>query len=161
MARALGVSELIIGLTIVAVGTSMPEAVTSILAARRGERDIAVGNIVGSNIFNLLAVLGITALFSPNGITVAQKALHFDVPVMVGASLACLPIFLRGRITRWEGGLLFGYYVAYVVFLVLDATDAAALPQYVDVMLFVVPLSLVTLVVAMFRTLRARHRAGI
>jgi len=92
-ARAMGVSELIVGLTIVAAGTSLPEIATSILAAARGERDIAVGNVVGSNLFNILIVLGLTALVSPDGVAVAPGALDFDLPVMVAVAVACLPIF--------------------------------------------------------------------
>ncbi|PZQ27424.1 MAG: sodium:calcium antiporter, partial [Ectopseudomonas oleovorans] len=107
LARALGISELVIGLTVVAIGTSLPELATSILAAIKGERDIAVGNIVGSNIFNLLCVLGLASLVSPAAISVSPNALAFDFPVMIAVAVACLPIFFAGyRINRWEG-LLF------------------------------------------------------
>ncbi len=107
LARALGLSDLVIGLTVVAVGTSLPELATSILAAVRGERDIAVGNIVGSCLFNLLCVLGLAALVAPQGIPIPDNALAFDFPVMIAVSLACLPIFFTGYcIERWEG-LLF------------------------------------------------------
>ncbi len=103
-ARALGVSELVIGLTIVAVGTSLPEAATSVLASIRGERDIAVGNVIGSCLFNILCVLGLGAMVSPVGITVPAEALEFDIPVMIAVAVACLPILGRGhRISRWEG----------------------------------------------------------
>ena len=96
-----------IGLTIVAVGTSLPEVATSVIAALKGESDIAVGNVVGSNIFNLLGVLGIGALVSPNGIFVAQPVLQFDLPVMVFVALVTLPVFyIDSRISRIEGGLL-------------------------------------------------------
>jgi len=105
------VSELIIGLSIVAVGTSLPEIATSIIATLRGERDIAVGNVVGSNLFNILAVLGLSSVVSPSGVAVAPEALRFDLPVMIGAAIACLPIFFTGnRIARWEGALFFAYY---------------------------------------------------
>ena len=90
LARALGLSELVIGLTVIAIGTSLPELATSILAAIRGERDIAVGNIVGSNLFNLLCVLGLASLVSPTLIKVSDAALAFDFPVMIGVALACL-----------------------------------------------------------------------
>ena len=126
---ALGVSDLVIGLTIVAAGTSMPEVVTSIVASVRGQRDIAVGNVVGSNIFNLLGVLGLSSLVSPDGMAVSAAALHFDIPVMTAVALACLPVFFTGQtIARWEGGLFLGYYVAYTAYLVLAAQqhDAAA-----------------------------------
>ena len=160
-ARALGVSDLILGLTIVAAGTSMPEAVTSVVASLRGQRDIAVGNVVGSNIFNLLAVLGLSSLVSPGGMAVSAAALHFDIPVMTAVALACLPVFFTGQtIARWEGGLFLGYYVAYTVYLVLAAQQHDALPVYGRVMMaFVVPVTAVTLVLLAARGWR-RRRAG-
>ena len=156
IATALGVSELIVGLTIVAAGTSMPEVATSIIATLRGERDIAVGNVVGSNIFNILAVLGASALVSPDGIGVPHAALVFDLPVMVIVALACLPVFFSGReISRAEGALFFAYYVAYTVYLVLNSTQHDALPAFSAAMFwFVIPLTLVTLVVSL-----RRHRS--
>ncbi len=118
IARSLGISELVIGLTLISAGTSLPEVATSIIAAVRGERDIAVGNVVGSNLFNILAVLGITALVTPAGIKVAPAALHFDLPVMIAVSVACIPVFLSGaRISRGEGGCFLVGYVSYVAFL--------------------------------------------
>lgn len=158
MARILGISELVIGLTIVAVGTSLPEMATSIIASRRGERDIAVGNIVGSNIFNILVVLGLTAVFAPSGVPVPAPALVFDFPVMIAASIACLPIFLRRHeMARWEGALFFGYYVAYTIYLLLHAAKRAALPYYSGLMLwFVIPLTAVTILTVLYREIRAR-----
>lgn len=149
IARVLGISELIIGLTVVAAGTSLPEVATSIIAAIRGERDIAVGNVVGSNIFNILAVLGLTALTGPSGIGVSPAALHFDIPVMIAVAAACLPVFFTGHlIARWEGALFLGYYAAYVLYLILNAVHHAALPAFSAVMLlFVLPLTAVTLLV--------------
>lgn len=162
LAQALGLSELIIGLTIVAAGTSMPEVATSIVAAIRGERDIAVGNVVGSNIFNLLAVLGLTSLVAPDGVPVPAAALAFDLPVMTAVAVACLPVFFTGfRIARWEGALFLGYYAAYVLYLILDATQHDALPLFSNVMLlFVVPLTVLTLVVLVVRQRRARRAAA-
>src|SRR5690606_23958592 len=93
IASALGVSELIIGLTIIAAGTSLPEVATSVIAGLRGERDIAVGNVVGSNLFNIMVVIGATAAISPGGLDVAAPAINFDIPVMVAAATLCLPIF--------------------------------------------------------------------
>ncbi|MDX1253122.1 MAG: calcium/sodium antiporter [Gammaproteobacteria bacterium] len=149
IARLLGVSELIIGLTIVAAGTSLPEVATSIVAALRGERDIAVGNIVGSNLFNILAIAGIASAVTPDGLEVAASLIHFDIPVMIAVALACLPIFASGhRIARWEGALFLGYYAAYVLYLILAATQHATLPAFSAVMLgFVLPLTAVTLIV--------------
>jgi cation:H+ antiporter len=154
-ARALGVSELVIGLTIVAVGTSLPEVATSLVAALRGERDLAVGNVIGSNLFNVLAVLGLTGLVAPGGLRVAPAISRFDLPVMLAVCFACLPIFARRhRLARWEGLLFLGYYVAYVLYVVLAATEHDALPRYSAVMLeFVLPLTAVTLAVLLFRAL--------
>ncbi|MDX1568531.1 MAG: calcium/sodium antiporter [Longimicrobiales bacterium] len=155
-AMALGVSELVIGLTIVAAGTSLPEVATSVLASVRGERDIAVGNVVGSNIFNLLAVLGLGSLVAPGGIPVSTGALTFDIPVMIAVAIATLPLFFTGhRISRWEGGLFLAYYVAYTVYLALDATDHAALPAFGTAFLwFLLPLTVVTVGVFTVRALR-------
>jgi cation:H+ antiporter len=149
LARALGLSELVIGLTVIAIGTSLPELATSILAAIRGERDIAVGNIVGSNIFNLLCVLGLASLVSPDAIGVAANALAFDFPVMIAVALACLPIFFTGyAINRWEGLLFVAYYVAYTVYLVLVSTGRPLAEVFGDAMIgYVVPLTMVTLLV--------------
>jgi len=154
IARLVGLSELTIGLTIVAAGTSLPEVATSVVASFKGERDIAVGNIVGSNIFNLFAVLGTASLISPRPLPVPAAALTFDLPVMVAVSMACLPIFFAGlRIPRWIGAVFLAYYVAYVAFLVLDATDHAALPVFSGAMLlYVVPLTLVAVSIVLLRS---------
>lgn len=156
-AMAMGLSELVIGLTVVAVGTSLPEIATSVLSALRGQRDLAVGNIVGSNIFNLLLVLGGTALLAPGGVPVEPAAIRFDLPVMTVVALACLPIFFRGhRIDRWEGALFLAYYLAYVAYLLFAASDHDALPDYRRVMTsFVLPLTGVTLAVVAWQGLRA------
>ncbi len=153
-AKAMGVSDLIIGLTIVAAGTSMPEVATSITAAIKGERDIAVGNVVGSNTFNILGCLGLSGLVSGDlGLTLAPSLLAFDIWVMLAVALACLPVFMTGReIARWEGGVFLGYYVAYVAYLILAAQQHDALQAFSGAMLgFVVPLTVVTLVVVMIR----------
>jgi cation:H+ antiporter len=153
IARALGVSEVVIALTIIAAGTSLPELATSIVAALRGERDIAVGNVIGSGLFNLLAIGGIAALVTPGGLSVAPSVLSFDLPMMVAVALACLPIFATGhQISRWEGALFFAYYIAYVTYLILAATTHAALPIFSGIMLaFVLPLTVVTLIVLLLR----------
>lgn len=141
--RVLGVSELVVGLTVVAVGTSLPELATSVVAAVRGERELAVGNVVGSNLFNLLAVLGLGALLSPAGLTVAPAALAFDLPVMTAAAVACLPVFYTRRlVSRWEGALLLGYYAAYLVYVMAATAAHDALPLFNRTMLyFVLPLT--------------------
>ena len=153
-AKALGVSDLIIGLTIVAAGTSMPEVATSVAAALKGERDIAVGNVIGSCTFNILACLGISSIVSGNlGLVMAPSLMAFDIWVMLAATVACLPIFMTGReIARWEGAVFLGYYVAYVTYLILSAQEHAALEPYSRVMMsFVIPLTLITLVVMFIR----------
>lgn len=149
-ARFLGISDLVVGLTIVAVGTSLPEIATSALAALRGERDIAVGNVIGSNLFNILAVLGVTGLVSTHGIPVAEAARNFDLWVMLAVAVACLPIMLTGReIARWEGAVFLGYYAAYTAYLVLAAQHHSALPAYSLVMLgFVLPITVLTIAVS-------------
>jgi cation:H+ antiporter len=161
IAQALGVSQLVIGLTIVAAGTSLPELATSAVATFRGERDIAVGNVVGSNIFNILTVLGITAVSSGSGIVIPSAVLNFDLPVMVAVAVACLPIFLTGNvISRWEGLLFTGYYVAYATFLILRAADHALLGLFSQVMLlFVMPLTMVTLALVVIKSWPRDRRA--
>jgi cation:H+ antiporter len=158
IARAVGVDEAVIGLTIIAAGTSLPEIATSVLASVRGERDIAVGNVVGSSIFNIMGVLGLTALVAPDGVSVAPSILNLDLPLMLAAAVACLPIFFTGyQIARWEGGVFVAYYAAYTSYLILNATQHAALPGYSSVMLlFVLPLTAITLAVISVRELRAR-----
>ncbi len=157
LATAWGVSELLIGLTIVAIGTSLPEVATTLAAAARGQRDIAVGNVVGSCTFNIISVLGISSLVSREGIPVSAQALQFDIPVMIGVAVACLPVFYTGgTISRWEGALFLGYYVAYTVYLILHATGHGALPLLHHAMLwFVIPLTAVTLVVHCWHCLRS------
>ncbi len=160
IATALGVSELVMGLTVVAVGTSMPEAVTSVVAAWRGERNIAVGNVIGSNLLNILWVLGIASAVAPSGVSVPAAALSLDIPVMIAVAVACMPIFVRGNvIARWEGALFLGYFVAYIAYLLLDASQHSALPTFSALMLgFVVPLTAVTLVVITVHSMRANRR---
>jgi cation:H+ antiporter len=153
-AKALGVSDVVIALTIVAAGTSMPEVATSIAAALKGERDIAVGNVVGSNIFNILGCLGISGLVAGGaGLVVAPSLLAFDIWVMLAVALACLPMFITGgEIARWEGGVFAGYYVAYVSYLILAAQQHDALGDFSNIMLgFVLPLTLITLLVVLVR----------
>ena len=162
IARWLGLSELIIGLTIIAIGTSLPELATSVIAAIRGQRDIAVGNVVGSNLFNILSVLGITAIIAPAGVGVSQAALRFDIPVMTAVAVACLPVFFNGyRIARWEGGLFLAYYIAYAGYLALGAAEHPALPVISGAMLgFVIPLTVVTLAVVIARQIHPGRPAA-
>ncbi len=162
IATSLGVSELVIGLTIIAAGTSLPEVVTSLVAAIRGERDIAVGNVVGSNIFNILCVLGLASAISPTGVGVSAAALELDIPVMIAVAVACLPIFFTGHIiSRWEGGIFFGYYCAYTAYLVLTATGNDFGIALRDVMIvFVIPLTIITMMVGVVRSFRQPRAAN-
>lgn len=147
IAEDLGLSTLVIGLTLVALGTSLPEIATSLIAALRGERDLAVGNVVGSNVFNILGVMGISSLVSPEPLTISTAAVRFDLPIMLAVAIACLPIFFTGRlIARWEGAVFVAYYCAYLLYVVLRATEHDALGAYSAVMLlFVLPLTVLTL----------------
>jgi cation:H+ antiporter len=153
LAIALGFSELVIGLTIVAVGTSLPELATSAVAAARGERDMAVGNAVGSNIFNVLAVLGVTAVIGAGGITIAPAALSFDIPIMIAVAIACVPVFFSGHaIDRWQGALFVALFAGYMTYLVLDGIGHAALRGFSSVMAaFVLPLVALTLALVFYR----------
>lgn len=160
IALDLGVSELVIGLTVVAVGTSLPEFATSMLAAFRGERDIAIGNVVGSNIFNLLCVLGASGLLADKGIPVSDASLRLDFPVMLAASFVLLPIVWNGfTIKRWEGLLLGFFYIVYVAYLILDSNDHEASSVVGPAALFVSGLVLLTLCVAGYQGWR-RHQAS-
>jgi cation:H+ antiporter len=162
IAHGLGLSELVISLTIVAAGTSLPELATSVLAAYRGERDIAVGNVVGSNIFNILCVLGLSSGIPPHGVAVAPAALGFDIPVMTAVALACLPLFITGGVvSRWEGAVFLAYYVAYTVYLVLAAQHHDSVATYGLAMRWVVlPLTALTVLVLLLRDLRQRKRSA-
>ncbi|WP_337871518.1 calcium/sodium antiporter [Meiothermus sp.] len=120
LARGFGVPELVIGLTIVALGTSLPEVAASITAALRREPDIALGNIVGSNIFNILGILGITALVQPVGLP--WENIQRDMWVMLLASVLLWPFLATGfRLGRREGGVFLGLYVAYIAFLIVTS----------------------------------------
>lgn len=157
IARKLNMSELLIGLTIVAVGTSLPEVVASVMASIKGERDIAVGNVVGSNLFNMMCVLGLTAIVVPEGVPVPQTAIWQEFPVMIAVCAICLPIFFTGgRIERWEGAMLFGYYILYTTYLVLGAIESPYAPMLGKAMLFgLVPLTILILTVSVLNSLRS------
>jgi cation:H+ antiporter len=116
IAREFGISEAVIGLTIVAVGTSLPELATSVVAAFRRQAEIALGNVVGSNIFNILGILGLTAVVVP--VPVEPSMASFDIPFMLGVSLALVAlILLAGRIGRIAGVAMLAIYTGYVAWL--------------------------------------------
>lgn len=124
-AMSLGMSELVIGLTIVAMGTSLPEIATSLIAAKRGESDLSVGNIVGSNILNVFAILGSSSVVSATGLTVPAEAIQFDIPLMILVSSACVPLFwTHGKITRLDSFILISGYILYTAYLILGATGS-------------------------------------
>jgi cation:H+ antiporter len=160
IATAFGVTHLVIGLTIVAAGTSLPEVVTSIVAGLRGQRDIAIGNVIGSNIFNLLAVLGFTGVIAPAGLAVPASALSMDIPVMLAVAVLCLPIFIGYSINRWEGILFLGYYALYATYLFLQASRHDALLQYRGFIFVVLPLTLITLLSMRAYARRTRRRGN-
>ncbi|MCF8977078.1 MULTISPECIES: calcium/sodium antiporter [Pseudomonas syringae group] len=153
----LGLSERIIGLTVIAIGTSLPALMTSLIAAMRGERDIAVGNVIGSNLFNLLGVLGLTALVAPVPLTISPNALVFDLPIMLGVAILCVPLFYSGyRIDRVEGLFLLSLYLTYGLHIVSISTGMLLAERLEGMVLrFIVPL--LGIIVA-FGTVRAWRR---
>lgn len=159
MARFFGLSELVIGLTVIAIGTSLPEVATVVVASLRGERDIAVGNAIGSNIFNILVVMGLCATVAPAGVNVTASAIRFDFPVMIAVAIACLPIFFTNyRIVRWEGWMFLAFYAAYLTYLVMAATDNAALDSFQMVLMFILPLTIITVLVLLYRAIKTGNR---
>jgi cation:H+ antiporter len=160
IAQAMNVSEAVIGMTVVTIGTTAPELSACIVAALRGERDIAVGNIVGSNIFNVLAVLGAGALVAPAGIEVPDRMLEFGMPVMAVVCFSCLPVFFAGQaIRRWEGILFLVYFAIYATYLVLEEVGDSRLLTFRNAVLgFVAPLTVLTLAVSVTREVRARRK---
>ncbi len=157
IARFYGISELVISLSIVAFGTSLPEIATSMVAGLRGERDIAVGNAIGSNIFNILLVLGVAAIVTPNGIIISSAVLRFDMPVMIAVAIICLPIFFTGgMIDRWEGMFFLGYYLLYLIYLWLSALQHPVLPTLSFITaIFIIPVTVLVLLISLTRTLKA------
>jgi cation:H+ antiporter len=162
IAEHFGVSELVIGLTVVAIGTSLPELATSMLAAFRGQRDIAVGNVVGSCLFNLLCVLGLTGVVATSGVNVTDASLRLDLPVMIAATIVLVPIFWNGfQIKRWEGFVLVAFYALYVVYLVLDASDSDAADVVRPAALIAAPLVLMTFAVTGYQGWQRHRRASV
>ena len=156
-AEKAGVSELLIGLTIVAVGTSLPEIVTSILAAVRGEKDLAVGSIVGSNILNILSVIGISGLFI-SGIPVQESLLQVEYMILMAVSVLCFPIFFTGRrIKRVEGAIFLSSYILYLFYLYFDSITSSFLPSFVQWVLFgFVPVVVLYVIVALINEFKTK-----
>jgi cation:H+ antiporter len=147
LAETLGLSTVVVGLTVVAAGTGLPEVAATLLATLRGERDLAVGNVVGSNIFNILAVLGLAALVGSGGIAVPPSASTFHIPVfIVVAFVSVLAFTTECEVDRWEGGLLFAGYVTYTIFLILEASDHRATGPFQILALTIIAVALGLLV---------------
>ena len=162
ISRWLGVSELLIGLTVISIGTSLPEIATTVVAAMRGFRDMAVGNVVGSCLFNILVVTGAAAIFSPSGLSVDPALIQFDLPVMLAATVACLPIFATGHlIARWEGFVFFLFYIAYTTYLIVASHSQESVELMHTAMLsFVIPLTFITLLLLWWREIRQKKKNG-
>lgn len=155
-ARYFDVDPLIIGLTIVGAGTSLPELMTSIIAAVRGKTDIVIGNVIGSNLFNIMAVLGVSGLAAPNGITISPSVNSFDMVVMIMALVVCLPVFYTTRTISPKFGIyLFGLYVLYTWYLVHAAVNKIAVPGFAQSLVFIV---LPLLIIAMLQYLVGRRK---
>ncbi|WP_409522038.1 MULTISPECIES: calcium/sodium antiporter [unclassified Pseudomonas] len=159
VAQDLGLSERVIGLTVIACATSLPALTTSLIAALRGERDIAVGNIIGSNLFNLLGVLGITSLIASGPLSISPNAQDFDLPVMLGVAVLCLPLFYSGyRITRLEGLLLLGLYAVYGLHIVSFTTGMPLAGRLERLMIhYALPVLAVGVLISTFRAWRRQH----
>lgn len=122
LARIWNVSDEFIGLTIIAIGTSAPELVTTVISTIRRQRDIAIGNLLGSSVYNILFILGLTCIV-PAETPVARSLIEVDIPVMAAVALVCIPVFISGRqISRVEGGLFVAAYLTYVTYLVISRT---------------------------------------
>jgi cation:H+ antiporter len=122
-ARSLGVSDVVIGLTVVAIGTTAPEFVTTVVSTLRGDRELALGNLMGSSIYNIAAILGLTVVVAPDGVPVPDEVLAADLGLLVVAAAAAVPVFLTGRrISRIEGGLFIASYIGYMTWLLLTRT---------------------------------------
>lgn len=159
IALNLGLSERVIGLTVIAVATSLPGLAASLIAALRGERDIAVGNVIGSTLFNLLGVLGLTAMVAPDALSVSPNALVFDLPVLLGVAALCLPLFYSGyRIDRIEGLLLLSLYLTYGLHLVSISTGMLLAEQLESAMLrFILPVLSALVAWGIVRAWRRQH----
>lgn len=153
MATIMGLSELVIGLTIVSIGTSLPEVATSVATIRKGNADMAVANVLGSNLYNILLTLGLTLIISPNILKVSEAALSLDIPFMVIVSIVCIPIFIAGmKLSLFDGGIFLFYYASYLTYLVLDALGSHYELTMRKVMLFaIIPLTIVYMLARLYQ----------
>ncbi len=148
LATILGLSQLVIGLTIVSIGTSLPEVATSIATIRKGNTDMAVANVLGSNLYNILLTLGLTIVIAPNVLDVSAAAIALDLPFMVAVSIVCIPVFVAGfDITKTDGSIFLFYYGSYLTYLVLEAVGSPLLPPIETVMIYaIVPATVIYVV---------------
>ncbi len=155
LAQQFGISEAVIALTVIAIGTSLPELAISVIASARGKRDLAVGNVVGSNILNVLCVIGISSIVAPQGVIVGREFIDFHMPLMLAVSVACLPIFLSGLgVNRLEGLGMITYYLAYIASLVYLAVNNLGVPTSQSLVGFLAPLAMAMLFIAVL----SRHK---
>ncbi len=157
IATYLGLSNVVIGLTIIAVGTSLPEIATSFVAGLRGESDIAIGNAVGSNTMNIFIIAGLSSLITPGGLKVSDIVLSTDLPVMMGAAVLCLVVMYSGySIHRWEGIFFLLFFAAYMAFVVIRNSNPEYTPQISALFYYaVLPITATTAGVSVLRTFRA------
>jgi len=156
IALSFGVSELVVGLTVVAIGTSLPEVAASVAAVLRGERDLAIGNVVGSNVFNIALCLGLAGLVAPSGLLAPAQLIGFDLRFMVVVAIVLLPLIFTGYgVSRLEGALLLCWCAIYLVWTVLAATNHAMLEPFSRIALIgLFPATVVFLVVTVVMVLR-------
>lgn len=160
IARTFGVSELVIGLTIVAAGTSMPEVATSIVAAMKGEGDISVGNVIGSNIFNILGVLGVAAATTPESIPVAENIIKFDLPIAIFAAVVTIPVFIVDNyVSRFDGLIFSSYFIFYNVLVVMRALNNPSAPMLETFLTAYIPLTFFIFVALAARFLWQRRKS--
>jgi cation:H+ antiporter len=160
IAQSLGVADVLIGMTVVTIGTTSPELSASLVAAFKGAKDIAVGNIVGSNIFNILCVLGAGALVAPGGIGVDEAMLSFGIPVMTAVCIACLPIFFAGQaVNRLDGARFLLYFVIYLGFLILWELGYSGFRLRNVLIFLVAPITVVAVTVSVYREIKRRRPA--
>lgn len=162
IAGRFGMSQFVIGLTVVAVGTSLPEIATSIAAVRQGNFDLAVGNVLGSCFFNIVAVPMAMTLVSSLPLTISSEAVWVDIPFMILALVACMPVFISGhRISRSEGVLYLFYYTLYAVMLYFRGIPGSFLSRYkVELGILALPIMIITIVILFVRTYKVRGRTG-
>jgi cation:H+ antiporter len=158
IAEAIGVSKIIISLSVIAIGTSLPEVATTLVAGLKGEVDIAVGNAIGSNIMNILIVVGVASMVHGAGITVSSIVSYVDIPLMIGVALLCVAVIFNGFIIkRWEGIVFIIYFAFYLFYLGLRSTESQHLALAIDLFIYVlVPLTVLFLSYGIVKTIQLR-----